>query len=285
MPIARFDFFLILMYLQNFWAEVKQIRWKPFLIPPEHGIWGFTLESVIMGFFLSYQNHLGMSLGIVFLLLLNPFFKQVFKIFLQDVYHKRTFLRKYLALSISILFSLVYLGIVFSIYQNSLYNFWIWILLGLLLGAFLVYLEVAGYYQNIFLELGSSLIPIFFAISMNSTLEFSSDTILFILILLGFRNVSSIVMTREILAILKNKAEKEIFFWYSLAASIFFSLILYFYFIINLYIFIIMIIYLLAMFVLYYLVNNQIIRRAQTIGWSQIGIGIVYVVLALIFRE
>ncbi len=272
------------MYLQNYWEELKHIRWKPIFIPPEHGIWGFTLESILFGFILSYHNHLGISFSIVFLLLLNPFFKQAFKIFLQDVYHKRMILRKYVSFLICVIFSSIYIAIIYYVYQNSLYNFWIWIVVSLLLGASLVYLEIIGYYQHIFVELAGSMIPVLFAISMNSTLEFSLDTIVFIILILGFRNISSILLTREILAILKKTNNKD-FFWYILATSIFYSLILYFYFLINLYMFLVMILYLFSMYLLYYFVIHQKIKKAQIIGWSQIIIGIGYVALILIFRE
>lgn len=263
----------------NLIEEFKQIRWKPILIPPEHGIWGFTIEALILGLLFSFQNNFKESLLISFLMILNPFFKQSLKIFLQDVYHKRTFLRKYIAFLVSITFSIVYLLILYFIYKNSLYFFWIWILLSIILGMILIILEIIGYYQNLILEIVGSMIPSFFAMSMNSISEFQADTLFFIFLILFFRNITSILLVREILDILKTKNSEKKFFWVIFASSIFFALILYFYFFINFSIFLIMIIYLLSIFGLYYLSTRNIIKKPQTIGWSQILTGIFYVLL------
>lgn len=263
----------------NISEEFKQIRWKPILVPPEHGIWGFTIEALILGLLFSFQNNVKESLLIAFLMVINPFFKQSLKIFFQDIYHKRTFLRKYVAFFVCITFAILYLFILYFIYKNSLYFFWIWILMGIILGIIIVIFEIIGYYQNPILEIAGSMIPSFFAISMNSISEFQTDILFFIFLVLFFRNFTSILLVREIVDILKIKNSENKFFWFIFAFSIFIALILYFYFFINFSIFFIMLLYLFSILVLYHLSTRNIIKKPQTIGWNQILIGILYVIL------
>jgi hypothetical protein len=71
--------------------ELKQIRLKPILIPPEYGIWGFTIEAILLGIFLSE----GISkYFIAIMMIILPFAKQNLKIFLQDVFAKKNVFKK-----------------------------------------------------------------------------------------------------------------------------------------------------------------------------------------------
>ena len=252
--------------------ELKQIRLKPILIPPEHGIWGFTIEAMLLGLFLSE----GLSkYFIAIMMILLPFAKQNLKIFLQDVFAKRTFLRKYVALFFLMLFGLVFLFLFYFAYSYALYNFWYYIIIGLILGIIVILLEIKGFYQDILTEILGSFIPVFFTVSMNTTLENQIDHIIFIWFVLGFRNISSILITRKLVDFIK-KNQIENFF---LLLFIFLVSILFFYFflyikLIYLYIFFG---YLALYIVFYYLIQFKIIQKAQQLGWLQIALGIAYV--------
>ncbi|MFN3604758.1 MAG: hypothetical protein ACK4UJ_08620 [Leptonema sp. (in: bacteria)] len=273
------------MKFQNFWEEFKVIRWKPILVPPEHGIWGFTIEAALLGFSFSYDQNVIFSLGIVFLMFLNPFFKQAIKIYFQDVYHKRTFLRRYIALFVCAIFVFIYFIILYSIYKNSLYSFWIGIGIGMVLGLILVLLEIIGYYQNTFLEFVGSMIPSFFAISMNSILEYQEDVIYFMFLVLLYRNFSSIFLTKEIVSILKNRSDNKNSFWFIAFFHVLIALVLYFYYFISFKIFMILLLHLLSIVFLYFLATKNIIKKPQGIGWSQIVLGIAYIVFIIFLKD
>jgi hypothetical protein len=253
--------------------ELKQIRLKPILIPPEHGIWGFTIEAILLGIFLSE----GISkYFIAIMMILLPFAKQNLKIFLQDVFAKRTFLRKYVALFFLMLFGLIFLLLFYFAFLNALYDFWYYIVVGLMIGFVVILLEIKGFYQDILTEILGSSIPVFFAIGMSTTLENQIDQIIFIGFVLGFRNISSILITRKLVDFIK-KNQIENFF---LLLFIFLVSILFFYFFlyikfIYLYIFFI---YLAIYIVFYYMIQLKIIQKAQQLGWMQIALGIAYVI-------
>ncbi len=253
-------------------TQLQDIRWKPIFIPPEHGIWGFTIESFLLGFFLSE----GMSKYFISIwMILLPFAKQTSKIFLQDFFSKRKFLRKYIAFIITMFFFLIFGILFYFIYKTSLYESWILLLLALLSGFLVNIFEIKGFYQNIFVEIIGSFIPVLFALSMILSLEVQWEIIQLFTLILGFRNISSVILIRELVDFIKySKIENFFVIITGFAITI---LILYFFKVMNLFILIIFFVYLVIFIVLYYLIKIQAIKKAQHLGWIQIILGLIYI--------
>lgn len=271
-------FFVLMKFNLN--EKLLQIRLKPILIPPEHGIWGFTIEALILGLYLTE----GISkYFITIMMFFLPFAKQTLKIFLQDLFSGRTFLRKYIALLFLIIFIMIFIFLFYFTYKFALYSFWYFILLGFLLGLIVVLLEIKGFYQHVLTEILGSFIPIFFILGMNTTTEIQYDHLMFIVIVLGFRNVSSILLTIKLVDFIKfGNINNYFFIIFLLIIS---TLILYFYYFINLPMFYILIIYLLIFIGLYYLIQFKIIKKAHQLGWIQIIIGLCYILAMIIIHK
>ncbi|GIX40555.1 MAG: hypothetical protein KatS3mg129_0288 [Leptospiraceae bacterium] len=259
--------------------QIKNIRLKPILIPPEHGIWGFTIEALLVGYLLS-EGSAKPFIGIMMILL--PFAKQTLKIYLQDIFAKRTFLRKYIALFFLFIFGIVFLILFYFANQFALYPFWHFIILSFVLGFIAIILEIKGFYQHIITEIIGSFVPICFALSMNTTLEVQPDTIFYITMILGFRNISSIVLTRKLVDFIKYKKMQN--FFLSCFVFLLIIFILYLYYSININIFYLLLIYLLLFVMFYYFIQFNIIKKAQQLGWIQIIVGICYIILSIILK-
>ncbi len=259
--------------------NLSEIRWKPILIPPEHGIWGFVIESMILGLFFSE----GISRNIIaFTMILLPFARQSFKILAQDVVLKRNFFRKYVVLVINLLFLSLFTICFYIIFINSIYNYWIVpYLFSFLLGLILVTLEIKGYYQHLLVEISSSFLPFLMAISMHLTSEYQSEILLFMFTIVTFRNITSILLIREIVAKIKKQNYNTYLFYAAVFISFIFALFLNSNYIISKFIMGFMFIYLLI-FVALFLKPP---RKIQTLGWFQLFLGILLILVSVNFRN
>ncbi|MCS7205421.1 MAG: hypothetical protein NZ853_06970 [Leptospiraceae bacterium] len=260
--------------------ELKQIRYKPIFIPPEKGIWGFVIESLILGLVIS--EGVG-KYFLAILLITFPFVKQNLKIFLQDVFSKRKFLRKHVAFLFLILFLIFYLVLLYFTYRFSHFPFWIFVLIAFGLGLLFVVLEIKGFYQHLLLEIAGTFLFVLIAASMSTTIEWDTSKIELIFMILGFRNLTSILLTRELIDYIKYR--KTDMFWYILIASVIVSLMLYFYYFIHLPLLTIFLFYLFVYVIIYQLIKIQKIYKIQTLGWGQIILGILYVILCSFFYD
>lgn len=272
------------MTFKDLLVNFKSISWKPILIPPEHGIWGLTLEAAILGFCFSIKNNFPESTWLLFLLFISPFAKQSLRTYLMYALNNRESTRKTPAFWVSVGFGFLYAMGIVMVYVKSNQNFFVWLVVAFLLAFVLVSLEAKGFIRNLFIELFGSFIPVLFAMSMNSIHEFPISTLSYIFIGLAFRNISSILLIRDLLNLLKNR---EFQLWSFLVILISFaglSLFLFMFEFYNQNIFFILLIYLVSFLGVYFLIVKNKISKPQSIGFLQLFLGISYVVCLFFFN-